>query len=581
MRSPIIFWGPRRIAVASEWSCIHSHIGSLMTISRVLLVGAIAGLGMACRSGDADVENAVATITAEDLTRHVQVLASDSFEGRSPSSPGEDRTIAYLRDGFAALGLAPGNGDSFFQDVPLVSITTDPKAATLAVSGGARTMRLRYGPDFMTWTKRVVERVDVRASDMVFVGYGIVAPEYGWNDYEGIDVAGKTVLMLVNDPGFATQDSTLFTGNAMTYYGRWTYKFEEAARQGAAAALIVHETEPASYPWEVVTGSWSGEQFDLVRADNNMSRVAVEGWVTAEIARALATQSGQDFDAMKTAAATRGFRAVPLSLQASLSLRNSVRRSTSRNVIALLPGTTRRDEYVVYMAHWDHLGMDSTLDGDQIYNGAQDNATGTAGLLALARAFTTLPQPLARSIAFLAVTAEEQGLLGSAHYAANPVFPLDHTVAAINMDVLNVYGPMRDVTVVGLGQSELDDYLRAEATRQGRRIRPDPSPEAGYYYRSDHFSFAKAGVPALYPDVGVDHVEHGEAWTREQMDAYEAERYHKPADEYDASWDLRGAVDDLRLLFRVGYRLADEDTFPNWSERSEFRAKRDAMMGSR
>ncbi len=534
----------------------------------------------ACGRGD-DLSLAFSAVSADELTEHIQVLASDSFEGRSPSSPGEERTIAYLQEGFSSLGLQPGNGDSYFQDVPLVSITTDPKAATLSVAGGGRTIQLRYGPDFMSWTKRVVDRVDVPASDVVFVGYGIVAPEYGWNDYEGVDVKGKTVLVLVNDPGYATQDSTLFTGNAMTYYGRWTYKFEEAARQGAAAALMVHETEPASYPWEVVTGSWSGEQFDLVRADNNMSRVAVEGWVTSEAARALAAQGGQDFDALKAAAATRAFRAVPMLLRASLSLRNAVRRSTSKNVIALLPGTTHADEYVIYMAHWDHLGMDSSLDGDQIYNGAQDNATGTAGLLMLAKAYTALSQRPARSVVFLAVTAEEQGLLGSAHYAANPVFPADHTVAAINMDVLNVYGPMRDVTVVGLGQSELDGYLRAEAARQGRRIRPDPNPAAGYYYRSDHFSFAKAGVPALYADAGVDHVEHGEAWTREQMDAYEAQRYHKPADEYGPSWDLRGAIDDLDLLFRVGHRLATEDTFPNWSDRSEFKAKRDAMMGSR
>jgi len=552
---------------------------SSRTVRTAAWIAAILGVVSCERGGPSP--GALATITADDLARHTQVLASDSFEGRSPSSPGEERTIAYLQEGFSSLGLKPGNGDSYFQDVPLVSITTDPKAATLSVAGGGRTIHLRYGPDFMGWTKRVVERVDVRASDMVFVGYGIIAPEYGWNDYDGVDVKGKTVLILVNDPGYATQDSTLFTGNAMTYYGRWTYKFEEAARQGAAAALIVHETEPASYPWEVVTGSWSGEQFDLVRADDNTSRVAVEGWVTAEVARSLAAQGGEDFDALKAAAATRGFRPVPLSLRASLSLRNAVRRSTSKNVIALLPGTTHADEYVIYMGHWDHLGMDPSLEGDQIYNGAQDNATGTAGLLVLAKAYTTLPQPPARSVVFLAVTAEEQGLLGSAHYAANPVFPLDHTVAAINMDVLNVYGPMRDVTVIGLGQSELDDYLRAEAALQGRRIRPDPNPAAGYYYRSDHFSFAKAGVPALYADAGVDHVEHGEAWTREQMDAYEAQRYHKPADEYGPNWDLRGAIDDLGLLFRVGYRLATEDTFPNWSDRSEFRAKRDAMMGPR
>ena len=430
----------------------------------------------------------------------------------------------------------------------------------------------------MLWTKRLVESVTIDRSNVVFVGYGIVAPEYDWNDYAGVDVRGKTVLMLVNDPGFATGDSTLFAGDAMTYYGRWTYKFEEAARQGAAAAILVHETDAASYPWAVVRGSWAGEQFDLEREDQNQSRVAAEGWITTETAQLLFQRAGMDFSVMKERAASREFQARPLGLSASFGLQNTLRHSTSHNVVAVLPGSTRPDEYVLYMAHWDHLGVDTTLDGDQIYNGALDNATGTAGLLVLARAFAAADPAPERSIVFLAVTAEEQGLLGSAHYAANPVFPLERTVAALNMDAMNVIGPMRDVTVVGLGQSELDDYVADAAAEQGRRVRPDPDPSAGGYYRSDHFSFAQVGVPALNMDGGVDHLERGEAWTLAQRDRYEAERYHKPADELDAMWDLRGMVDDLRLLYRIGYRLSRESTWPNWRETSEFRARRDSMM---
>jgi Zn-dependent M28 family amino/carboxypeptidase len=414
---------------------------------------------------------------------------------------------------------------------------------------------------------------------MVFVGYGPVAPEYGWNDYAGIDVKGKTVVILVNDPGFATGDESLFTGRAMTYYGRWTYKFEEAARQGAAGAFIVHETEPAAYPWEVVEGSWKGEQFSLVPEDNNMSRAAIEGWTTVETARGIFAQAGLSYDSLKTRANLRGFRAVPLGLTASISVRSAIRHSTSNNVLAVVRGSERPDEYMVYLAHWDHLGRDTTLKGDQIYNGALDNASGTAGLLELAEAFARLDPAPRRSVLFLAVTAEEQGLIGSAHYAENPIYPLDQTVAVINMDGLNPIGPMRDVTIIGYGNSELDDYLAEAARTQSRVIQPDAEPEKGFYYRSDHFNFAKVGVPALYPDAGVDHVERGEAYAREQRDKYTTERYHKPSDEYDPSWDLRGAIDDLRLFFLVGYRIVNEETYPNWRPGTEFRATRDSMMG--
>jgi Zn-dependent M28 family amino/carboxypeptidase len=527
--------------------------------------------------GDPDLDAALDTITADDLRADVVTLSSDEFEGRAPASRGEEKTVEYLKTEFEKLGLEPGNGDSYYQEVPLVSITADPNT-NLLVRGNGSAHRFSYGDEIMVWTKRVVPSSAISNSEMVFVGYGTVAPEYGWNDYEGLDVRGKTVVMLVNDPGFATQDTALFNGNAMTYYGRWTYKFEEAARQGAAAALIVHETEPASYPWGTVRNSWSGPQFGLVAEDNNMSRAAVEGWVTVEAAREIFQQAGVSYDSLKALAAQRDFAAMPLGLTASLSLRNTIEQSTSRNVLAVVPGSIRPDEYFVYMAHWDHFGIDPSLEGDQIFNGALDNATGTAGLLELAEAFMSLEQRPARSILFLAVTAEEQGLLGSQYYATHPVYPLEKTVAALNMDALNILGPMNDVTVIGYGNSELDDYLADAAAEQGRIVTPDAEPEAGYYYRSDHFSFAKVGVPALYAGEGTDQVEHGKEWTQEKRDEYRANNYHKPSDEYSPDWDLRGAVQDLRLYFRIGRRIANESTFPNWSEGTEFKAKRDSMM---
>ncbi len=523
-----------------------------------------------------DIAPALESITTEDLAADIAVLASDEFEGRRPSSRGEEKTINFLKEEFQKLGLQPGNGDSYFQKVPLVAITASPESK-LEVAGNGQVQRFEYGDAYMAWTKRVVGKAMTENSEMVFVGYGIVAPEYDWNDYAGLDVRGKTVVMLVNDPGYATKDSNLFNGNAMTYYGRWTYKFEEAARQGAAGAFIIHETEPAGYPWEVVKNSWSGQQFDLVSKDNNLGRCAIEGWLTIDTAREIFQQAGQDLQALSQAATTREFKALPLGVRASLSLRNDIEHSESNNVIAVLPGADRADEYVIYMAHWDHFGLDPNLEGDKIYNGALDNATGTAALLELAEAFTQLPTPPRRSVVFLAVTAEEQGLLGSRYYATNPIFPLAQTVAAINMDGLNIYGKMKDITIIGYGNSELDDYVKEAAAEQGRRVRPDPEPEKGYFYRSDHFSFAKQGVPALYTDTGIDHVEFGEAWTLEQLKKYTAERYHKPSDEFDPNWDLAGAVDDLRLLFKVGYRLSTSDVFPNWREGTEFRAIRDAQ----
>ncbi|WP_419166167.1 M28 family metallopeptidase [Candidatus Palauibacter sp.] len=511
------------------------------------------------------------------LREHIAVLASDEFEGRAPVSRGEELTIAYLAEAFGAAGLDPGNDGEWLQPVPLVSLTADP-GMRLAISGDDREETLAYGTEMMAWTKRVIDRSGLADSELVFVGYGIVAPEYGWDDYAGVDVAGKTVVMLVNDPGYATGDPALFNGRAMTYYGRWTYKFEEAGRQGAAGALIIHETDAAGYPWEVVASSWSGPQFGLVAEDANLSRPAVEGWLTLDAAAALFERAGLDLATLGVRAAREDFEAMSLGLAASLEIRNTIERSMSHNVVGRLAGSEHPEEAVVYMAHWDHLGRDETLEGDEIYNGALDNATGVAGLIEIAAAFGGLERPPARTVLFLAVTAEEQGLLGSDHYGEYPVHPLDRTVTAINMDGLNTVGPMNDITVVGLGNSDLDGYLEAVVSAAGRVIRPDPEPEKGFFYRSDHFNFAKRGVPALYTDSGIDHVERGESYGRRMREAYTAERYHKPTDEYDPSWDLDGAVDDLRLLFEVGYRLAQGAEWPNWREGNEFRAARDRMM---
>ena len=526
-----------------------------------------------------DLKTALKSLKTLGLSEHIRTISSDEFEGRMPSSRGEEKTIRYISEEFVKIGLMPGNGDSYFQEVPLVSITTDPDTQ-LVVQGGGQTLSFPYGKECMVSTRRELETASLKDSEMIFVGYGIVAPEYDWNDYEGLDVRGKTVVMLVNDPGFATQDPALFNGNAMTYYGRWTYKYEEAARQGAEAAFIIHETRPAAYPWNVVQNSWTGPQFGLRNKDGNMSRCTIEGWLTIESAQTVFKQAGLDLDKHKAEASRSGFRAVPIGLKASISLRNAIEQSVSNNVIAVLPGKAKPDEYVFYMAHWDHLGINTSLEGDQIYNGALDNATGIAGLIELAKAFTRLPSAPARSIAFLAVTAEEQGLLGSEYYGEHPIFPPAKTVAAMNMDSLNIYGKMKDVTLIGYGNSDLDDYVKSAAASQNRTVRPDPEPEKGLFYRADHFSFAKQGIPALYMTMGLDHVEHGEEWTREQKAKYTDNHYHKPSDEYDPAWDLSGMVEDLRLLFHVGYSLGNGDSFPNWREGTEFRKKRDEDMNT-
>ena len=543
----------------------------------LIIIISLALFFFCCKKEERSLEAALESIQADEFLKDVKILSSDEFEGRAPASKGEEKTIHFLQEEFRKLGLKPGNGESFLQEVPMVEITADPRAE-LIVKDKAKSDRYTYGDEFVACTLRVVDESSLEDSEMIFVGYGIVAPEYNWNDYEGLDVRGKTVVILVNDPGYATEDAELFNGRSMTYYGRWTYKYEEAARQGAAGALIIHETEPAAYPWSVVRNGWTGPQFNLVTEDKNLSRCSVEGWLHLDSARQILDRAGLSYDDAKQAALKRDFKAITLGLNASLHLQNSIRYQKSNNVIAVIPGTELADEYIIYTAHWDHFGIDPTLEGDQIFNGALDNATGTAALIELAEAFLKLESPPRRSIAFIAVTAEEQGLLGSDYYATHPIYPLAKTVAAINMDALNIWGKMKDITVIGYGSSELDEYVEQAAAEQGRRVRPDPSPERGSIYRSDHFPFAKQGVPVIYTSSGVDHIEHGEKWAREKIDKYIAENYHKPSDEYDPSWDLSGTLDDLRLLFRVGYRLSMESTFPNWLEGSEFKPTRDAYM---
>ncbi|MDA0281222.1 MAG: M28 family metallopeptidase [Proteobacteria bacterium] len=514
------------------------------------------------------------------LHEHIAVLASDEFEGRAPATPGEEKTINYLRSEFEALGIGPGNGDSYFQSVSVTDITT-ASDAVLRFSGSNYDAELEYATEMMVGSQQQIPTTSLVDSELVFVGYGVVAPERNWNDYAGIDVAGKTVVILVNDPGYATQDPDVFNGNAMTYYGRWTYKYEEAARQGAAGALIVHETGPAGYGWEVVSGSWSGPQIGL-QADNlNSDKNDIEGWLTLDSAESLFAGAGLNYQELKATAAQPGFSAVPLGdITASVTIQNSVRTSESQNVIAMIPGTQRPAETIIYTAHWDHLGVNPELPGDNIYNGAADNATGTAALLTMAKMHADAG-PAPRSVVFLAVTAEESGLLGSRWYAEHPVFPLATTVANINIDVLNTYGPMHDIVVVGNGSSELEAYLEEAATAQGRHLVEEPNPERGYYYRSDHFNFAKAGVPALYAESGEDSVEFGKQWGAEQAQDYNENRYHAPSDEYDPNWNLEGAAQDILLYFDVASKLSRESSFPNWLEGNEFKGIRDATSSSR
>lgn len=556
-----------------------------MNLRHLLWAGVIALA--ACASADQSTAPATdieafehAPLSNEALLSHVRVLASDEFEGRAPGTNGEQLTLDYLQRAFEAAGLEPGvtradGTRSWFQETQLTAATlTNVPTLTIAGRDGAR--EYSYATQFSAWTRRLDPTIDIENAPLVFVGYGVNAPELGWNDYEGVDVRGKIVVMLINDPDFETGDDRGFGGRAMTYYGRWTYKFEEAGRQGAAGAIIIHETAPASYPWAVIQASTGSARWDIVRADRGANRAGFEGWVTTDVAMETFRRAGLNFNQLKARAQTRGFRAVPMgTLRGSLELQTSTETRTTSNIVGVLRGSARPNETILYSAHWDHLGRCPPIDGDNICNGALDNATGTGALVELARRFSAEGRP-ERSVAFIGLTAEEQGLLGALYYMQDPVFDPAHTVAAINMDGINNAGRTRDIEVVGYGKGEMDDLITQAVQAQGRRVEPDSSPEAGYFYRSDHLHFAQLGIPVLYTSNGIDMVDGGVARGREINEAYVAFNYHKPSDEITDAWDMSGGAEDLEALYTVGRTLADSERWPEWRANAEFRAAREA-----
>ena len=552
----------------------------LLPLSRSLLLS----LSVSFSVVTASAADPVPKITAASLQARTAMLASDEFEGRAPATAGEEKTVAYLEREFRSLGLQPGNPDgTFIQKVPMVGITSKT-TATFTVGG--KTITPSGLTDYVALSRRVTPQIDVKNSDVVFVGYGVVAPEYGWDDYKGLDVRGKTVLMLINDPAVTRADGkldeTMFKGAAMTYYGRWTYKYEIASAKGAAACLIIHETGPAGYPFAVVGGSWGRENFDLVTADKNASRVAVEGWLTLDTAKQLLSAAGQNFDTLKAAAVTKQFKPVALSAQASFSVKQTTRDVASKNVIAKLDGADAqlRNEYLVYTAHWDHLGRDPSLTGDQIFNGALDNATGTAVLLELAQGFASLPAAARpkRTLLFLAVTAEEKGLLGARYYATHPLYPLKKTVANINMDGAQTNGPSRDLEVIGYGNSTLDDLAATLLKKANRVLVPDTDPAKGYFYRSDHFEFAKEGVPAFYTKRGTDLLGQPAGYGKKRDEDYTSADYHKVSDEIKPWWNFEGTAQDTQFLYDLGREVANTSKWPEWKPSIKFKAKRDAML---
>ena len=517
------------------------------------------------------------TVSGDDIKNYLSVVANDSLQGRKPFTPGEDKTIRFISSTFKDLGLTPGNNGSYYQDVPMVEITSKP-AGDMTINGKVK-LDLKPYTDFVAGTRREQDTISLINSPLVFAGYGIVAPEYHHNDYAGLDVKGKTVIVLVNDPGFKSGDQTLFRGDTMTYYGRWTYKYEEAARQGAAAVLIVHQTEPASYPWHVVNNSFSGAKLYLQQKNKHMNRCQVEGWISEDMAKKLLASAGinGDFRAMARKA---DFKAVPLNSSVSLNLSNKLKYSTSHNVVAMLKGTKRPEEVIIYSAHWDHFGIGKPdAKGDSIYNGAVDNGSGTAALLAVAKAFSKLKEKPERSILFLSVTGEEQGLLGSEYYATHPLFPLNKTVADLNMDALHPFGETKDYAITGKGQNDLDDYVDAVAKQQGKVTLGDTNPGSGSYYRSDHFNFAKVGVPALDLNTGAESFAHGADWGKAQEKDYNDNRYHQASDNIDEIKDYGGMVQVADAMYMIGLKLANETIFPGWKPGSEFKSIRDKSMG--
>lgn len=530
------------------------------------------------------IELAAMQLDEAGFMQHVNILASDEFEGRAPSTPGGRKTVDYLEDNFKSLGLAPlftgkDGKKSYRQAVNLMelTVTNDPPLVLKHADGS--TDNLIYKRDSVSFTSRTGDRSAIDNSELVFVGYGVVAPEYDWNDYAGLDMSGKTAVILVNDPGYRVPDGDRFKGRAMTYYGRWTYKYEEAARQGAAGAIVIHENGAAGYPWQVVGGSWSGPQYKLFTEDGNAGNVAVEAWITQTAAENLFAKNGLDYREMVAHATRPGFKPIPMTSTASSSLALTSRASVSYNVGALIPGRARADEAFIYTAHWDHLGIKPNHHAkDKIFNGAQDNATGTAALLEMAQAFKALPSAPERSVVFLAVTAEESGLLGSKQYAESPAFAMSKTVAGVNIDAMSTIGESDDVVVVGYGNSQMDDYLVDVATTQNREVVPEPTPEKGFFYRSDHFNLAKKGVPMLYAKAGQKIRNKPAHYGARETAAYLAQRYHEAADEVHATWDNGGVLQDMNAYFRIGAKISNSDAWPQWSDGNEFKAIRDASL---
>lgn len=549
-------------------------------MKKIFLLSLIGSLIVSCSTEPKyDPQDGLESITEAGFEAHLKTLASDDFMGRMPFTEGEIKTIAYLQDEVKKLGLEPGNGESYLQEVPMVEITTTADSV-MKVSGGKKDFTLSGLKDYVLWTPNPEqEEINLKNEELIFAGYGVVAPEKNWNDYAGLDVKGKIVFVMVNDPDFGTSDST-FKGNTMTYYGRWTYKFEEAARQGAKGCLVVHDDVPAGYGFWVVQNSWNTAKLYLDNRGKDIPVCSAVGWVSQPAAKKLFEAAGIDYAQAVSRSKKQGFSAEPMNLKLSTSMKVNAKYSKSYNVVAKITGSKQPDEYLVYSTHWDHLGIGKADEkGDTIYNGAHDNASGSAGQLEIAKAFTQLKNKPARSVVFLWVTAEEQGLLGSAYYAQNPLYPKEKTVANINIDGLNPYGKNKDIVLVGMGQSDLEDYLNDEAKRVGRYVSPEPNPVAGYYFRSDHFNFAKVGIPALYTSVGIDNVEKGAEYGKQLQDDYVAKHYHKPSDEFTPElWKADGAVDDLKLLFNVGKRISMEQTWPQWKGSSEFKPIRDGYM---
>ncbi|MEY2494394.1 MAG: hypothetical protein QOJ45_886 [Verrucomicrobiota bacterium] len=554
----------------------------LFTLGTCVLVAGISLAAAEAPSGPP--KSALDAITAADLLKHIKVLASDEFEGRAPGSKGEELSVKYITEQFKTLGLKPGNPNgTYIQEVPLAGIISAPVAS---FSIGEKKMELKFPDDFVASSARLQNEVKAENTDVVFVGYGVVAPEYGWDDYKDVDVRGKTILMLINDPAIPDPadptklDMKMFKGSAMTYYGRWTYKYEVAAQKGADAAVIIHETVPAAYPYSVVQTSWAKENFEIDAPDKNMNAVQIRSWITLDVAKKLLADSGQDFDALKKAALTKEFRPVAIGAKANFDVKQTVRSFKSRNVVGKIEGSDQKlkDEWIIYSAHWDHLGRHEELKGDQIFNGAVDNATGVAGLIELATGYMKLKPPAKRSVLFVATTAEEAGLLGAKFYAEHPLYPIEKTLADINMDGLSVWGKTRDIEDISFGNSDLDDMLAAATVLHGRVMNPNSQPEKGSFYRADQFEFSKVGLPSLYTGAGKDVIGKPPEFGQQKKDEFIAKHYHQPSDQVDPAWDVSGGAEDLQLLFEVGYQVANGEKFPEWKPGTEFKAKRDEMI---